>query len=240
MSKELAIASFARLLESSDEESLGVQLQESVSGIGFESFKLHIDVKRPMLGKLQYVAMGYPLSWQEILQDQDSGPQPPLKEASIRIDTPRTQVGQSGAAIQARLWEDVGRHKVTSGISLPSQEKAGVTSELSLSRDIPLPIEADALQHLCRSASILSACVHLAVVKTLVPSLLARNEPQLSERERECVSWAAHGKTSEEIGKLLHISEPTVVFHINKVLRKLGARNRMHAVALCVALGLIN
>lgn len=79
--------------------------------------------------------------------------------------------------------------------------------------------------------------MHVVTVRTLVPALLERSDPRLSARERQCVTWAAHGKTSEEIGVQLHISEPTVVFHINKVVRKLGVRNRMHAVALSVALG---
>ncbi len=124
-------------------------------------------------------------------------------------------------------------------MNLPAHEKAGITSKITLARLAPLPTDEDEAKHLHNSAFIFSACVHVVTVKTLVPALIEHNDPQLSPREKECVRWAAQGKTSEEIGLQLHISEPTVVFHINKVVRKLGVRNRMHAVALSVAMGLV-
>lgn len=61
----------------------------------------------------------------------------------------------------------------------------------------------------------------------------------LSDRERNCLSWVALGKSSWEIGRILSISENTVVFHIKNAMRKLGAGNRVLAVAKAVELGLI-
>lgn len=240
MSHELAVASIAGMLDASDEESLAIHLQNGVTVLGFERFVLCVEIKRPVVGRVQYVTRGYPLTWHKIYQECDHTALNSAGKDSRQNTTPKVGPDQPRPSSPAELWEEVLGHGISFGISLPAQEKAGVTSMLNLSRDIPLPKDADEAQQLYSSARILSACLHLATVRTLVPALLARNDPQLSERERECVSWAAHGKTSEEIGKQLHISEPTVVFHINKVVRKLGVRNRMHAVALSVALGLVN
>ena len=56
----------------------------------------------------------------------------------------------------------------------------------------------------------------------------------LSPREREVLAWVAAGKSSWEIGEILHITERTVEEHVQSSFRKLGAVNRTHAVALAV------
>lgn len=63
--------------------------------------------------------------------------------------------------------------------------------------------------------------------------------PTLTKRERECLSWAAEGKTSWEIGQLLNISERTTIFHLQNAMHKLGVSGRQAAVARAVSLGLI-
>lgn len=64
--------------------------------------------------------------------------------------------------------------------------------------------------------------------------------PELTPREGECLTWAARGKTSEEIGEILHRSTETVEFHLSNAMLKLHARNRAHAVALACMNGLIS
>ena len=64
-------------------------------------------------------------------------------------------------------------------------------------------------------------------------------DPQkLTEREHEILIGAREGKSNLQIGQDLNISALTVKNHIQKILRKLGARNRAHAVALAMARGL--
>jgi len=63
---------------------------------------------------------------------------------------------------------------------------------------------------------------------------------ELSEREREVLRWTAAGKTSSETASILGISGSTVAFHIAKVLHKLDAVNKTHAVAKAVMLDLLH
>ncbi len=63
--------------------------------------------------------------------------------------------------------------------------------------------------------------------------------PALTKRERECLSWAAEGKTSWEIGQLLNISERTSIFHLQNATHKLGVSGRQAAIARAISLGLI-
>jgi DNA-binding CsgD family transcriptional regulator len=61
----------------------------------------------------------------------------------------------------------------------------------------------------------------------------------LTRRELECLTWAARGKTTNEIADVLHRSAQTVEFHLTNAMSKLDARNRAHAVAIACVRGMI-
>lgn len=61
----------------------------------------------------------------------------------------------------------------------------------------------------------------------------------LTPREIECLLWAAYGCSDKEIAQEICCAHDTVRFHIKNVVRKLGASNRTHAVALGIQQGLI-
>ena len=63
--------------------------------------------------------------------------------------------------------------------------------------------------------------------------------PVLSPRQKECLSWASMGKTSQQISQLLGVTPRTVHLHLENCRRKLGAENTPHAVAKAIRLGLI-
>lgn len=62
----------------------------------------------------------------------------------------------------------------------------------------------------------------------------AREKPPLTAREREVLTWAAHGKTAWEVGEILAITKRTVDEHARTAFRKLGAVNRTQAVAIAL------
>jgi DNA-binding CsgD family transcriptional regulator len=61
----------------------------------------------------------------------------------------------------------------------------------------------------------------------------------LSEREIECLSWSAAGKTAWETGRIMELSEWTVVYHIEKAKRKFGLTRKQAVIARAISLGLI-
>jgi DNA-binding NarL/FixJ family response regulator len=54
----------------------------------------------------------------------------------------------------------------------------------------------------------------------------------LSTRECEVLMWLRCGKTSWALSVILRISERTVNFYVNNIMRKLGVINRMQAVSV--------
>jgi DNA-binding CsgD family transcriptional regulator len=62
---------------------------------------------------------------------------------------------------------------------------------------------------------------------------------RLSPREKDCLNWAACGKSSCDIGTILEISESTVNYHVKNAMRKLDTSTRVVAIIKAIEMGLI-
>jgi LuxR family quorum sensing-dependent transcriptional regulator len=61
----------------------------------------------------------------------------------------------------------------------------------------------------------------------------------LSPRERECLCWAARGKTYSEIGLILGLSFGSIKTHLDHCRYKLNCASLAQATATAVALGVL-
>ena len=60
------------------------------------------------------------------------------------------------------------------------------------------------------------------------------NLPPVSSREKQVLQWLRKGKSSWDISIILEISERTVNFHINNIMKKFDAITRTQALAIAV------
>jgi DNA-binding CsgD family transcriptional regulator len=63
--------------------------------------------------------------------------------------------------------------------------------------------------------------------------------PHLTDRERECLQLVALGRSDQEIGEALKISEKTVNFHIESAKRKYAVSSRTSAAVMAAKAGVI-
>jgi len=88
--------------------------------------------------------------------------------------------------------------------------------------------------------------LHLAWIRTQLGGALedrsatAQSVDPLSAREKEILRWIHLGKSNFEIGTILGISPLTVKNHVQKILRKLNAQNRTHAVGRALELRILD
>lgn len=66
------------------------------------------------------------------------------------------------------------------------------------------------------------------------------NPTELKLRELSVLREIANGKSNHAIGKALHVSEETVKTRIKRILQKLGAEDRAHAVAIAARRGYLD
>jgi DNA-binding NarL/FixJ family response regulator len=82
-------------------------------------------------------------------------------------------------------------------------------------------------------------------VPALIPSRVSvvgrpTRSVALTERELQVLRGMADGRSNAEIGRELFVSEDTVKTHARRLFRKLGARDRAHAVAAGFRAGLVS
>ena len=61
----------------------------------------------------------------------------------------------------------------------------------------------------------------------------------LDDNELEALTLFANGKSADEIAAALNVSQGMAHHYLRVAARKLGARNRVHAVAVAVRNGLV-
>ncbi len=183
------------------------------------------------LTSIQEINVSYPAEWTDIYRSQNY----------IEVD-PIISLGQTGLL----YWKDI-YQKIPPDQEFYSQAKSfGLTngfSDIISSQQMfgLMSVAGDELINSSRSRTILkSLAPHFhQLVHYLTHKQARDNIPRLTPREREVLLWAMEGKSNWEISVILGISQESIKGHIAKILRKLGACNRTHAVAIAMQYNLL-
>jgi DNA-binding CsgD family transcriptional regulator len=128
----------------------------------------------------------------------------------------------------------LGRQAVTATFRGPSGDR----SSLTLTSDCTEKRWQATRHDVVAAMGLLHPAFHAAVLRIRF-AIESHDAAKLTPREKQCLGWAAHGRTSKEIGENLGLTPSTVNFFIDAACGKLAASNRAHAAAKAVALGLI-
>lgn len=239
MKQNLSLEQISAVMDSTSEEELLDKVKRSVVSLGFDQFMIGVEVCRPLTTAVQHVASRYSENWQRIYQDRKYIQKDPTITHCQRAMSPLVWTEGMYSAQSKDLWEESRSHGLAYGVSIPVHEREGVKSMFSLARDKAIERDPRELEQMISGARVLASCTHFAITRIVVPAMLITRDPKLTRRERECLIWAAKGKTSCEIGMILYITESTVVFHLKNVMKKLNVVNRIQAIAVAVGLGLV-
>lgn len=118
------------------------------------------------------------------------------------------------------------------GIAVPMGRSAFITPVVLAAGRSPR------LDGATRSAAVLASSAIYRRLTALEETRI-RSATRLTERERQCLSWAAAGKSDWEIGQIIALSAKTVNYHIENAKRKSGVQTRVQAIVEALRSGLI-
>ena len=149
----------------------------------------------------------------------------PFDWANLPADDPATK-----AFLTDALKHGVGRN----GVSVPLHGRQGVFSVVSFTSDLSKQeweaYKAANINSLKLLAVLIDSASHINF-KLPAPQV------HLSNREEQCLLWAARGKTYQEIAMILGLAFSTVKTHLDTARHKLQCMNLTHAAAVAFATG---
>jgi DNA-binding CsgD family transcriptional regulator len=143
----------------------------------------------------------------------------------------------------ADMWEEQAPFGFHTGVAVALHLPAGRHFLIGFDREEALP--SDEI-HLARTfADLQLVAVHAQEAAARLMSFENKFDApatriQLTRREAAVLQWAMNGKTSAQIGDLLHVSERTVNFHAGNAMTKLGCQSRTQACMKALRLRLIS
>jgi LuxR family quorum sensing-dependent transcriptional regulator len=141
-----------------------------------------------------------------------------------------------------RMWSDAYSGGMREGLIVPIAPRRMTEAVVRMTTpEDHLDSEAIAL---IQSIAVVYASTTMSLAagmgESAAPASESEAETFLTDREIECLHWAARGKTNAEIGAIIRISRHTVNSHVESAKRKLGVATRVQAVAIAHRLGLLS
>jgi LuxR family quorum-sensing system transcriptional regulator SolR len=235
------------ILASESGDDLGPVLQSITNGFGFEVFAHGVMLSLRLEAESQiYLFSTHTPAWVQIYDQRAYVEVDPRVHAVLETSLPviwdqETFRRKSDATDQ--FLDAAKSYGIASGVAICVHDSRGYASMTALSSELPT-YSAARLTLVNRQLGdmvLFAQCVHeifsaAIVQRGIVP--ISRGA-SLSGRERECLTLASRGLTSDDIAGRLSITPRTVEFHFAGIRSKLAAANRQEAIAKAISAGLI-
>jgi DNA-binding CsgD family transcriptional regulator len=124
------------------------------------------------------------------------------------------------------------------GLTIPIRGRGPEAALFSINSDLPDTEWDDLKRHSMRDLQLLANYFHQMVIR-VEGGQIPHYESLLSPREKECLQWAAAGKTIWETSEILNVSERAIRLYLDTARHKLECLNKTQAVGKAVALGIV-
>jgi DNA-binding CsgD family transcriptional regulator len=233
------------ILSAGSVDSLRESLLMIVQRMGFKFFILCSC--GPQLDALQEIRLdNCPAGWLEYRSERKSaGTLDPLHRLALQGTTP--VLWRESFAHYPEYFGAARKFGLMTGVTHPIHGPVGDRTSFGFIKGVGgIQAEREILAGL-PECQLIAGYAHRAVGRILEnhlepPSATTRSPsapPILTARERECLSWAATGKTAAQVAATLSLSEATIIYHLTKARRKLDAENSRHAISKAISLKLI-
>lgn len=203
-----------RAREIKTEQQLADLIKQSCRELGFSYFALthHVDFSE---GECSAIRIhNYPDDWVAFFDDNRLGASDPVHRASHL-----TTVGFAWSHLDrmirltprdVQLLERAASRGIGDGYTVPAHVPGELNGSCSFATAPGVALPEDQLA----AAHLIGAFAFEAARKLRRARVPAREAPRLTDRQRDCLLWAARGKSDWEISRILGIGQETVVQHI--------------------------
>ena len=208
------------------EAELAGLLEEICAEMGFHYFALthHVDIRRAPQPAIRL--HNYPLQWVEYFDEEKLGPSDPVHRASHL-----TSVGFAWSRLPQMIHltprdrlvlEAAGSNGIGDGFTVPAHVPGESNGSCSFATRMGQLVPEEQLP----VAQLVGAFAFEAARRLWRMRAGPTPVTPLTDRQRDCVVWAARGKSDWEIAQILGISPVTVIQHLKQARERYGVTKR--------------
>jgi DNA-binding CsgD family transcriptional regulator len=143
--------------------------------------------------------------------------------ASCAFDWSAEFAGDNEAA--QRFFSEAHEFGICFGHTIPIHNRRGPVAAVTFATDRRWPAFCASLARNADTLELIAIYFHAFFCRKVG----VLSDIHLTERERQCLFWASHGKSARDIGGILELSERTVKFHLHNVRKKLNVATTIQA-----------
>ena len=208
------------------EAELAGLLEEISADMGFHYFALthRVDILRAPQPAIRL--HNYPLQWVDYFDEERLGPSDPVHRASHL-----TSVGFAWSKLPQMIHltprdrmvlEAAGVNGIGDGFTVPAHVPGESNGSCSFATRTGQPVLDEHLP----IAQLVGAFAFEAARRVWRMRAGPLPAPHLTDRQRDCVVWAARGKSDWEIAQILGVGHETVIRHLKQARERYGVTKR--------------
>ncbi len=175
---------------------------------------------------------GNPEDWRDHYFERNFFPNDPAIKHCVRSIVPvqwSVLTQQLTVSDQQAVMNEARDFKLLDGVCVPTHTPNGDLGILTYTVADESDTAMESLRLAMATSQAFAAYLHESVRRVCLG--MVPRDSHLTPRERECLQWAADGKSNWDIGKILNVSEGTVKRHLENCYKKLNVTNKGHAIA---------
>jgi LuxR family transcriptional activator of bioluminescence operon len=227
----------------SEADSIDIIEQELLSLTQFfdyDFYLLGLSVPESVARSKVLIYNNYPEGWREYYDKNNLANVDPIVKHCFENTEPvhwHQILNDSLNNKELKFFKEAAAAGLCSGISVPVHGSRSEFGMLSFASRKPVAEIPDKKLNKAMLWAQIVAPIAFSRIVALVG--YSPNFNALTPRENSALLWAAEGKTTWEIARILECSERTVFFHIDNATKKLQAANRYQAISKAILLGYI-
>jgi LuxR family transcriptional regulator len=218
-------------------EEVGILIGEGARKLGFEHWAYGLRLPLPFTRPRFMLVSNYEARWVERYQAQGYISIDPTVIHGSRTSVPQAWGAHTFTSVP-QLWDEAQSFGLRVGWAQSTFDRGGHIGMLTIVRSDQELSERE-VQANDPFWRWLANVAHLELSKRLLRSQ-SDEEISLTARQIEVLRWTADGKSSAQVARILDLSEHTVHFHVKNAIARLGAANKLAAVARATRLGLLD
>lgn len=210
--------------------------QMEALGFPFVALASHVDPLSPPPGAV--MALRYPDEWVAHFSSEQYQRFDPVFDYASRRTTPfswnEPHFLGSRSSMQRKVLAEAREAGVADGVTIPIRGPDALPASCSI-----VPAAGGVSAESYRLAHAMAVYVHERA-RRLQAAMVVRHAHRLTERERQCLTLVARGKSDWVISSLLGVSEGAVNRTIERAKRRLGVATRTQAIVRALHAGEIS